>query len=234
MRQTRPLPDTHPELTVLCWPGFTEYRVENWRLARDGSGRVVRGSCAWSWVDVGVVVLGIVWIQVEVPVLRRVLLAGIGFVFTCLVWIRFTQVLHESLLVFPTLGFQLETHRGHPFLPTLLITRHFIPLSALEDVVIHEGFRRWNVRFYLAALRRTMTYEVSTVASASTTTSTSTLGAAAATTSGTLGTASGRIEVRVAFENVLPYFPVLKSIYLGVQETLFPPPARVVQTGDDR
>ncbi|KAF8126034.1 hypothetical protein EV363DRAFT_1349578 [Boletus edulis] len=237
MRQTRPLPDTHPELTVLCWPGFTEYRVENWRLARDGSGRVVRGSYAWSWVDVGVVVLGIVWIQVEVPVLRRVLLAGIGIALTCLVWIRFTQVLHESLLVFPTLGIQLETHRGHPFLPSLFITRHLIPLSALEDVIIHEGFRRWNVRFYLAALRRTrglpVACEVSTAASASTATSTSTFRAAAATTSGTLGTASGRIEVRVAFENILPYFPVLKEVYLGVQETLFPPPARVVETGDD-
>ena len=60
----------------------------------------------------------------------------------------------ESLLVFPTLGLQLETHLGHPLLPTLFTTHHFIPLSALEDVVTHEGFRRWNVRFYLAVLRR--------------------------------------------------------------------------------
>ena len=105
---------------------------------------------------------------------RAVLLVGTGIVLG-LVWARFTQVLHgtfplptflsiyshipyatpkESILVFPTLGIQLETHLGHPFLPTLFTTHHFIPLSALEDVVIHEGFRRWNVRFYLAVLRR--------------------------------------------------------------------------------
>ena len=31
-------------------------------------------------------------------------------------------------------------------------------------------------------------------------------------------------------QNILPYFPVLKEVYLGVQLTLFPPPTRVVET----
>ena len=57
MHRTRPLPDTHPEFNVIHWPGFTEYRVEHWRLARDGSGRVVRGTCVWSWVDVVVLLV---------------------------------------------------------------------------------------------------------------------------------------------------------------------------------
>ncbi|KAF8552896.1 hypothetical protein OG21DRAFT_1510886 [Imleria badia] len=229
MRQTRPLPDTHPEFTVLYWPGFTECRVEHWRLARDGSGRVVRGTCVWSWVDVCVVVVAVLlaWFEVVrgqglVPVSRPVLLVGIGTLLTCLVWARFTQVLHESLLVFPTLGIQLETHRGHPLFPTLSTTYHFIPLSALEDVVLHEGFRRWDVRYYLAALKRTRG-----------STSTSGVSTAADAAEG-VGASPGGIEVRVAFENILPYFPVLKAVYLGVQETLFPPPTRVVEIdGDD-
>jgi phosphatidylinositol glycan class H protein len=135
-------------------------------------------------------------------------------VLTCLVWARVTQVLHESLLVFPTLGIQLETHRGHPLFPTLSTTHHFIPLSALEDVVLHEGFRRWDVRYYLAALKRTRgsrAYEAS----------------GAGDERAALG--SG-VEVRVAFENILPYFPVLKEVYLGVQQTLFPPPTRIAET----
>jgi len=69
MRQTRPLPDTHPEFTVLYWPGFTEYRVEHWWFARDGSGRIVRGTCVWSWVDAVVVVMVAVvlaWSEVRV------------------------------------------------------------------------------------------------------------------------------------------------------------------------
>ncbi|KAI9574113.1 hypothetical protein HD554DRAFT_1053 [Boletus coccyginus] len=230
MRQTRPLPDTHPEFTVLYWPGFTEYRVEHWWIARDGSGRIVRGTCVWSWIDAVVVVIfavvlawsGVIGGERLLPVPRPVLVVGIGITLTYLVWARFTQVLHESLLVFPTLGIQLETHRGHPLFPlSLATTRHFIPLSALEDVVLHEGFRRWNVRYYLAALKRTrgacMVHE-----------------AFGAFTTGTgdrdRDECACGVEVRVAFENVLPYFPVLKVVYLGVQETLFPPPTRAVQT----
>ncbi|KAH0826940.1 hypothetical protein J3R83DRAFT_4565 [Lanmaoa asiatica] len=263
MRQTRPLPDTHPEFTVLYWPGFTEYRVEHWRLARDGSGRIVRGTCIWSWVDGGVLaVVVVVWVlltrigvPIPCPLSRPAFVVGIGTVLTWLVWARCTQVLHgtsnlarlpipqhlkhsspESLLVFPTLGIQLETHLGHPFFPPFFTTHHFIPLSALEDVIIHEGFRRWGVRYYLAALQRTGMQ--STLSSAS-----SAPEAAAAP--------GGVVEVRVAFEvrphvlsvppthtciharfflqNLLPYFPILKAVYLGVQETLFPPPTRVVE-----
>ncbi|KAN0076755.1 hypothetical protein V8E55_010610 [Tylopilus felleus] len=55
----------------------------------------------------------------------------------------------------PFPGIQFETYRGHTFHPLLSTTHYFIPLSALEDVVIHEGFRRWNVRYYPSALNRT-------------------------------------------------------------------------------
>ena len=101
----------------------------------------------------------------------------------------------ESLLVFPTLGIQLETHRGHPLLPALSTSHHFIPLSALEDVILHEGFRRWDVRYYLAALKRTRGSPVST------TTMTS--------TDATEGTDAGGIEVHVAFEVCFSPLPLL-------------------------
>lgn len=76
-RCMRPLPDTHPEFTVVYWPGFTEYRVENWRLARDGSGRIVRGTCAWSWLDPALVVVLALLARFEVRrCLRRLGVAG--------------------------------------------------------------------------------------------------------------------------------------------------------------
>jgi phosphatidylinositol glycan class H protein len=48
----RPLPRTHPELEIRpSWPLYVEYRVNNWRLAKDGTGRVRRGF-GWSFWDI--------------------------------------------------------------------------------------------------------------------------------------------------------------------------------------
>ncbi|KAN0081252.1 hypothetical protein V8E55_008876 [Tylopilus felleus] len=47
-----------------------------------------------------------------------------------------------------------HVHYSHPLLPTLSMIQNLPPLSTLKDV-IHEGFRRWSVRYYLAPLRRT-------------------------------------------------------------------------------
>lgn len=73
----------------------------------------------------------------------------------------------ESVIAIPALGVQLESHRGLPSLP-LFTSRHFIPLAFLQDFVINEGLRRWDVRYYLAAVTKTedgvtnlhVTYEV--------------------------------------------------------------------------
>jgi phosphatidylinositol N-acetylglucosaminyltransferase subunit H len=66
MQRRRLLPDTHPELTVLELPGFCEYRVENWHIARDGSGRVVKGTSGWTWREsIAILILGIVWRKVR-------------------------------------------------------------------------------------------------------------------------------------------------------------------------
>lgn len=186
MQRTRPLPDCHPELSVIEWPSFREYRIENWRLARDGSGNIARGATSWGWIDLCLpVVISFIWPRFH----GNTMLCGfavlvVGFAIYC----RCRQVLHESVLVFPTYGIQLETHRGYPLLNPLFVSRRFIHASLLEDFVINEGLRRWDVRYYLAAVH---------------------------------GSSTDKIALDVAFENILPYFPVLLEVYRGVQELMF-------------
>ncbi|KAG1756519.1 uncharacterized protein EDB91DRAFT_1325549 [Suillus paluster] len=155
MQQTRPLPDCHPELFVTEWPSFREYRVENWRLARDGSGNVVRGATSGRWIDLCLpVVISFIWPRVRgSTMLCAFAVLTVGFIIYC----RCTQVIHESVLVFPAFGIQLETHRGYPLLKPLFVSRRFIHASLLEDFIINEGLRRWNVRYYLAAVHRSST-----------------------------------------------------------------------------
>ncbi|KAL1407491.1 hypothetical protein Q8F55_006924 [Vanrija albida] len=68
------------------------------------------------------------------------------------------SVLYQSLTPLPALGLQLATTRGLslPLLPPLPLstTRRFVPLADVDTVVIHEGLVRFNVRFYLAVVRR--------------------------------------------------------------------------------
>ncbi|KAL5631173.1 hypothetical protein ACGC1H_006869 [Rhizoctonia solani] len=73
-----------------------------------------------------------------------------------LLYLRFTEVQYESILALPSIGLQLETHRGlslfgHHVLSTGE-SREFLPISAVSDVIIHEGLCGWNVRRYLAVL----------------------------------------------------------------------------------
>lgn len=146
MERSWPL-SANPEFSVLECPGYCEYKVEHWRLARDGSGRVIGAASSLTWVDaVLVACLSVVWLKVAnirfVPIIGAVLIY---------VWWKCSQVLSESIVLLPSLGVQLETHWGSPSFPRPLFTsRRFIPLSALQDVIINEGLRRWDVRYYLA------------------------------------------------------------------------------------
>ncbi|KIK19630.1 hypothetical protein PISMIDRAFT_107189 [Pisolithus microcarpus 441] len=184
MRSNRPLLDTHPEFSVIEWPTFHEYRVENWRLARDGSGRIIRGAVTWTWLDLCLpLLISFLWPKV-----------GVFLSSSCSIINRYATIFSffdftESVLVFPALGIQLETHCGHPSLGPLFVSRRFIHVSRLEDFVIHEGLRRWNVRYFLAVIKRSN---------------------------------NGSILFHVAFENILPYFPVLLEVYTGVQCSVFP------------
>ena len=62
--------------------------------------------------------------------------------------------LSESVVVFPSLGLQLETHRGFSGI-SFLASRTFVPWSSLEDFLINEGIRGWDIRYYLVAITRT-------------------------------------------------------------------------------
>jgi hypothetical protein len=73
MRCSRPLATTHPELLVVKGRGYTEYRVYNSYLARDGSGRTVKRYTGWTWTDALVVALvAMAWPQVSICVLSSI------------------------------------------------------------------------------------------------------------------------------------------------------------------
>jgi len=191
MQRTRPLPDCHPELSIIECPSFREYRVENWQLARDGSGNIVRGATSWGWIDLCLpVIFSFIWPRVSILIEVTQLsdwhslnfLASRQYYLVCIrspgswvyhvlplyassLWYISTSSVHlfphshgaESVLVFPVHGIQLETHRGYPLLKPLFVSRRFIHASLLENFIINEGLRRWNVRYYLAAVFRSST-----------------------------------------------------------------------------
>ncbi|KAI0341793.1 hypothetical protein BDW22DRAFT_1358666 [Trametopsis cervina] len=182
MQYTRPLQD-HPEFTVRQYQDHREYRVENWRLSRDGSRRVLKSS-GWTWFDVAVpVVVALLWRRITYRG-HYALLAITVFLY---VYAKCTQTLWESVLAIPQSGIQLETHRGLPNTP-LFVSRQFIPAIDLREFVINEGLRRWDVRYYLAAVR---------------------------------GARDGKFTLHVAYENTLPYFPVLLHVYRDVHSIMF-------------
>ncbi|KXN85484.1 hypothetical protein AN958_11288 [Leucoagaricus sp. SymC.cos] len=158
MPQTRPLIG-HPEFSITNHPGYREYRVDNFYVARDGSGRIVRKATGFSTYCAFAPVL-----------LALSKFCGprwFGFwalVTLVLVYEKVTQVVaatstnflvydrpSETVLVIPRHGIQLETHRGLPSQP-FFSSKRFIPLRVLRDIVINEGLRGWNVRYYLAAV----------------------------------------------------------------------------------
>jgi len=181
MRRTRPL-QYHPELLIVDTPKLCrEYRVENWRILRDGTGRTRRGADGLTWVD-ALLVLGaaILWPLVRIAPLYAVranlveqayphrlataaLVVALGMYF----YAKCTQILWgayilartlcvpkhfaESVVAFPAMGIQLETHRGFPPI-VFAVSRTFIPLSVMHDVLVNEALRRWDVHFYLAVL----------------------------------------------------------------------------------
>ncbi|KAJ3735438.1 hypothetical protein DFJ43DRAFT_991260 [Lentinula guzmanii] len=156
MQRLRPL-QTNPEFSILHTDSFHEYRVENWHLARDGSGTVVRHASAWSWkYSLFPLMLSVSWPKVFAGSLARVLLSLAAIFF---VWTRCTQVIHETIIVLPEHGIQLETHKGLPPL-TFFTNKRFVPYTILRDLVINEGIKRWDVRYYLVVLKEGTTGRV--------------------------------------------------------------------------
>ncbi|KAE9399254.1 hypothetical protein BT96DRAFT_882194 [Gymnopus androsaceus JB14] len=154
MHRFQPLP-TNPEFSILRSSSFHEYRVENWHLARDGSGSIIRGASPWSWrYSLLPLIVSVLWPKAG-PLIRVL----ISFVTILFLWTRCTQVIHESVIVLPAHGIQLETHRGFPPL-TFFVSRRFVPHTMLRDVVINEGIKKWDIRYYLVALKEGTTSRI--------------------------------------------------------------------------
>ncbi|KAI0673045.1 hypothetical protein C8Q78DRAFT_970666 [Trametes maxima] len=177
MPSGRPLHPT-PEFMIYRHPGWTEYRVEAGRP--DNVGSRLKGFGA----D-GVVALAISYYWNTITS-ARLHAATAAVLLLFYLYSRLNRLLWESVVVIPSLGLQLETHRGYSGFP-LFVSRRFMPWSSLEDFLINEGIRGWDVRYYLVAINRTQ---------------------------------HGALKLEVAFENLLPRFPVLLQVYHGVQEAL--------------
>ena len=61
---------------------------------------------------------------------------------------NFSQ-LEESILVLRSLGVQTTTISPYYLVPP---TTRFIPTSQIRDILIHEAFRGFEVRYYLAVI----------------------------------------------------------------------------------
>ena len=57
------------------------------------------------------------------------------------------RVAEESLLTLRTLGIQTSSVAPYYLLPA---TTRFIPTSQIRDIFVHEAFRGFEVRYYLA------------------------------------------------------------------------------------
>ncbi|KAI0780755.1 GPI-GlcNAc transferase complex, PIG-H component-domain-containing protein [Trametes elegans] len=176
MPRTTPLQEW-PGFLILDYPGWQEYRVEtasaNKRLSLRGIAldALLALAVSYYWKM-------ITWNTYNAIIAASLLLACLHH--------RVTQILWESVIVLPSLGLQFETHRGFAGVP-LSTTRRFIPWTSLEDFLINEGIRGWNIRYYLVAITRTQ---------------------------------QGALKLEVAFENILPRFPILLEVYHAVQEAL--------------
>ncbi|KAH9842693.1 uncharacterized protein C8Q71DRAFT_215966 [Rhodofomes roseus] len=155
MRSAAPLPD-HPELTVIHNSAWSEYRLENTRLCR-GAHRTAHSVFECFWLDMVVcLVVAILW---PIFAWHSAFKAGLAAASTLYAYTRCTQVLRESVVVLRSLGLQLETQRGLPFIP-LFTSRRFIPFTTLRDFVINEGLRGWSVHYYLAVIQQSSNGEV--------------------------------------------------------------------------
>ncbi len=61
----------------------------------------------------------------------------------------------ESVILLPPHGIQLESHRGIVGTRPLFSKRRFIPATSIQDVIINEGLRGWNVLYYLVVVKHT-------------------------------------------------------------------------------
>ncbi|EJF66015.1 hypothetical protein DICSQDRAFT_49466 [Dichomitus squalens LYAD-421 SS1] len=181
MKRTIPLQE-HPEFSIIDGYGWREFRVEAPGGRRRAASRLP--SIGGLWLD-ACVVSGVAYCW-KAATSTTPGMAVLFMVLLLYVYTRSTQIQWESVVIFPSIGIQLETHKGFAGV-SLLASRKFVPWSSLEDFLINEGLRGWDVRYYCVAINRTL---------------------------------EGSLQLEVAFENILPRFPILLEVYHGVQEAL--------------
>ncbi|KAG9039609.1 hypothetical protein FRB95_009189 [Tulasnella sp. JGI-2019a] len=188
MSLERPL-KAHPQLTVhrCSATGSTEYKLQNWKPLDDGS----IPTSAWTFFDyVVVAVFAILQAQLKS---RAHWIAALLYI-----WLKCNTIISESAIALPGLGVQLEKHRGIPHTPfsasiSLSCSRTFIPMASIKDIVINEGLRRWDVRFYLAIIHQAQS----------------------------ASPAEEFIRIAIPFQEIQPPFPILREVYHGLRETLY-------------
>ena len=65
MRRRPSISNAHPQYRIIKYSEFTEHRIENWYLARDGSGRIIRHD-SWTILDaILVAIIALLWSKVD-------------------------------------------------------------------------------------------------------------------------------------------------------------------------
>ncbi|PAV23658.1 phosphatidylinositol n-acetylglucosaminyltransferase [Pyrrhoderma noxium] len=148
-------------LDIISGVGYNEYRVYSRNISkRRLTGNETSLQLQSLWLDASLAVLLASFVyrlesftEGEVNY-RNFLLFSVPL---CIyVYWRCTQIVYESVIVSPTHGVQIETHKG-PYPSCIFFSsRRFIPSVYIQDIIINEALHRWNVRFYLAILSTTV------------------------------------------------------------------------------
>ncbi|EAU88604.2 hypothetical protein CC1G_04310 [Coprinopsis cinerea okayama7 len=148
MQRIYPLP-SHLEFSISKCPQYREYKLENKTASARSQVRRVTFQAflltisllAWNFYLTGPGPTRYTGTTILLSLFLRNVCSGI---------------VHESLVVIPCHGIQIETHRG--FLTKVLSSsREFIPFSVFEDLIINEALYGWNVRYYIAVLTQSST-----------------------------------------------------------------------------
>jgi len=148
MRQ--PLPLVFPEYCIVKHPqGACEFRVETKFHFQSRIAPYYTNIFDYVLLLSFPVLGAVVW---QMPHHWVLVLGSLVFLILFGYW-EATRVLWESVIVLPSKDLQLETHRG-PLGRSMFVERRVIPASVISGVIINEGLYGWNVRYYLAVLKK--------------------------------------------------------------------------------
>jgi len=139
----------HPEFSIIEYPGYREYRVAHPRTVKQDGKRPQNIASSFTTHAFLVPLLSFYWQSIP----RNYSYPTLAILLVLIVRSIFSQLLYESVILLPPHGIQLESHRGMTGMRPLFSKRRFIPATSLQDVVINEGLKGWNVLYYLVVVR---------------------------------------------------------------------------------